>query len=822
MAYNSAHTGPEIDAAVQLLGDIQSAKDATAADRQAVDAMAANVAAQANQVSSQAATVNSNTAAVLASASAVESDRAEVEQNTALALGAKTSAEEAEVVAVSAKEAVEVIHSAISQSQVEISLSEQNAGDSASAARTDREIVEALAQQVEQHSTSAADSAASAAAVVTGGTATLLPEPGKIPLAKGNGEIDPGWLPDEIARTSAVELVSERVDSAISAADAADARTAGFLAPSDESPMLRDNGLPLQMGDRYFNTERQAEYIYSSYGWEANDSQQAIADIKNQNDPDKGAAEVGFDGDRLDRLLVNAKSLSNYSDLQAYTGRATGIQIVDPLIAGPFYRDDSDTTSPPRLGFVVVDALSRRWKRKYQGLPNPLWCGADPTGAQSALVAFNLAASVCGQVQVTAGTYLLDQKTADASWVLEKGVVIKGLPTVGGNALMDLSRLSGRVVAYQAGGRIGLRLGDSDPWLERNIRNFSESLAHLVALSPEGRIGGLFASRTSGNSSSNMATIGLSAYGVNDNSAVPKTSYSGYAELVRFPNCGPAYNFEMDGVNLGDTYKIDPFKAIAAYDATKGATVHLWLSCGGGDSGLAAAANNMSAAMVMLPNSKRFDRGRVVRSGSIESGEVIAMPTGYSFSWYSAAENLNSYIDHRTIDQRTRIDSAIGNIWSSRKHRATTSTISLDAIHQHIFYGATDPATSYEGASTKVLQRSAFVSGNARFSFDIRARNSDGTHSEVTLNGASDKSLAPVGSKNISLGTASNEFSAVFAVNGIFSGPVKCGQYTLATLPSAAAFAGHEIDITDAAGGPKRCRSDGSVWKILNTNTAVS
>lgn len=212
----------------------------------------------------------------------------------------------------------------------------------------------------------------------------------------------------------------------------------------------------------------------------------------------------------------------------------------------------------------------------------------------------------------------------------------------------------------------------------------------------------------------------------------------------------------------------------------------------------------------------------VVRSGSIESGEVIAMPTGYSFSWYSAAENLNSYIDHRTIDQRTRIDSAIGNIWSSRKHRATTSTISLDAIHQHIFYGATDPATSYEGASTKVLQRSAFVSGNARFSFDIRARNSDGTHSEVTLNGASDKSLAPVGSKNISLGTASNEFSAVFAVNGIFSGPVKCGQYTLATLPSAAAFAGHEIDVTDAAGGPKRCRSDGSVWKILNTNTAVS
>lgn len=54
------------------------------------------------------------------------------------------------------------------------------------------------------------------------------------------------------------------------------------------------------------------------------------------------------------------------------------------------------------------------------------------------------------------------------------------------------------------------------------------------------------------------------------------------------------------------------------------------------------------------------------------------------------------------------------------------------------------------------------------------------------------------------------------------SGPVRVGQYTLTTLPSASAFNGYEIDVTNAAGGSKRCRSNGSVWQILNTTTTVS
>ncbi|WKL16545.1 pyocin knob domain-containing protein [Comamonas testosteroni] len=54
------------------------------------------------------------------------------------------------------------------------------------------------------------------------------------------------------------------------------------------------------------------------------------------------------------------------------------------------------------------------------------------------------------------------------------------------------------------------------------------------------------------------------------------------------------------------------------------------------------------------------------------------------------------------------------------------------------------------------------------------------------------------------------------------SGPLRVGQYTLTTLPSASAFNGYEIDVTNATGGSKRCRSNGSVWQILNTSTTVS
>jgi hypothetical protein len=53
-------------------------------------------------------------------------------------------------------------------------------------------------------------------------------------------------------------------------------------------------------------------------------------------------------------------------------------------------------------------------------------------------------------------------------------------------------------------------------------------------------------------------------------------------------------------------------------------------------------------------------------------------------------------------------------------------------------------------------------------------------------------------------------------------GAVLLGQFTLTTLPSAASFSGYTIDVTNATGGPKQCRSNGTNWLITNTTTTVS
>jgi hypothetical protein len=82
--------------------------------------------------------------------------------------------------------------------------------------------------------------------------------------------------------------------------------------------------------------------------------------------------------------------------------------------------------------------------------------------------------------------------------------------------------------------------------------------------------------------------------------------------------------------------------------------------------------------------------------------------------------------------------------------------------------------------------------------------------------------IIPPGNNVRNVGTQSARFAGINGVLGNFSGPVQVGQYTLATLPSAAAFSGYEIDVTNATGGSKRCRSNGSVWQILNTTTTVS
>lgn len=69
-----------------------------------------------------------------------------------------------------------------------------------------------------------------------------------------------------------------------------------FLGPRTTAPTLRVDGTALQLGDRYFNTIDDAEYIYKSTGWEVNDSLAAFVNLADETDPAKGAGMVGYSG----------------------------------------------------------------------------------------------------------------------------------------------------------------------------------------------------------------------------------------------------------------------------------------------------------------------------------------------------------------------------------------------------------------------------------------------------------------------------------------------------------------------------------------------
>lgn len=299
MAYNSAHTGPEIDAAVQLLGQIQDARDSTSQDLAEVRELAGQVKTDAGQVSSYAETVSIKASQVATNANAVEQARAEVAGATVIAEEAKSAAAASAASAQESQTAASISAQAAAESQLAAGLSEQVSAEHADEATT-------AAYQAKNDQISAAASAASAAAsaqnaeaVVTGGTASIAPGPGLIPLADAQGKINVDWLPSEVARTDAVQEAASVAEQASEAAAEARARTSSFLLPAPEAPTVRDNGASLQFGDRYTNSITGAEYIYKDSGWQDNDSLEAIAQLESRivEDPAIGATpKAGTNG----------------------------------------------------------------------------------------------------------------------------------------------------------------------------------------------------------------------------------------------------------------------------------------------------------------------------------------------------------------------------------------------------------------------------------------------------------------------------------------------------------------------------------------------
>jgi len=93
--------------------------------------------------------------------------------------------------------------------------------------------------------------------------------------------------------------------------------------------------------------------------------------------------DVGLRGDLHSISGASLVGSASYADVRAYAGAATVINVYGRVNVfdgafGTFDLDATDITSLDNGGTILVDALGRRWKRRYTRSVNLLWF-ADPS-----------------------------------------------------------------------------------------------------------------------------------------------------------------------------------------------------------------------------------------------------------------------------------------------------------------------------------------------------------------------------------------------------------------------------------------------------------
>ena len=224
-----------------------------------------------------------------------------------------------------------------------------------------------------------------------------------------------------------------RADAAASAAEALGylqtMRATSYGAYSSD-PATDPLGNPPTVGDEYFNTTANLLKRWNGTTWQASDINTA-----NLAAP-SGSSLVGYDTGTVQDVLDDAKPLQSYTALRNYTGRATGVRITTPGIAG-FFQRTTDTTSADNGGVIIVDGAGRRWKRLYVGAIYVSWFGALGNGAEAApqiQAAINYADSLGGgEVIIPQGDYLISTALQTKSRVIISGNGKDTILNVGAN-----------------------------------------------------------------------------------------------------------------------------------------------------------------------------------------------------------------------------------------------------------------------------------------------------------------------------------------------------------------------------------------------------
>lgn len=141
-----------------------------------------------------------------------------------------------------------------------------------------------------------------------------------------------------------------------------------------------------------------------------------------------GGVGVGAWVDRTDVTLRSELSATDgdslvgyatYTQIRSYSGSLKSIRCGGRTAIysgdgahGKFWRDDADTTSADNDGTILIDALGRRWKRKYSGDISIKWFGATGDGVTDDYNAIQSALYVGagGNIRAPSGNYLVSQK----------------------------------------------------------------------------------------------------------------------------------------------------------------------------------------------------------------------------------------------------------------------------------------------------------------------------------------------------------------------------------------------------------------------------
>lgn len=417
----------------------------------------------------------------------------------------------------------------------------------------------------------------------------------------------------------------------------------------------------------------------------------------------------------------------------------------------------------------ILEFLNPTFSSKGEIFINVKDYGALGNGVADDTNAFNLACATGRTVFVPKGNYKITAPTNNGAWMLENGAKIIGLNDINSNGSLmnDTSRLTGRIFNMNVSdGLYGFRIGDTDPWMERDIRKATEIIAELSVLSSNGQIGLLTATRTSDNIEPNMAGIAHASYGINDNTTNPEVSYAFYLESRRSINAGTTFNCESDMVNYGETVDFNPYSIVGT---DTGQCINQWYSAGGGS---IIGANDLSAGIGFTSNIKQFRRGIVFHSGALSPllNEALAMPFDGRVAWYDANGLKRYQFGDGNVAIRASDTTSESFLDSYYKKKGITSqaTTASDIVKRESSFGYSGSA-DYLGAFTQSMQRTNFSGGNARFSYDITATNTAGVQKQVSLNGIEDNSFSPSSDNDLSLGLSYARWGQIFSGTGTIS-----------------------------------------------------